>query len=81
VSGKHKHWHKAWSRDERGHLVHTSGLRVVVTSRPEGIDLVTDDASLDAFQTAELARGVTVAQLQERLRRLLDEAARWHLRQ
>lgn len=80
VSGKHKHWHRDWSRTERGQLRHTSGLLVIVTQDADGTDLDADAASLHACRDAEAARGVQMDQMPDRVRRLLREAAEWHQR-
>lgn len=74
MTGKHFNWHKAWSRDQAGHLVHTSGLRICVTRGEGFVDLKTDDASLAIFQASESARGVPLHQHGERVVRLLKEA-------
>ncbi len=78
MTGKHYQWHKAWSRDAQGHLVHTSGLRFIVTHGDGFADLETDDASMAIFQASETSRGVPVHQLVERVKRLMKEAETWH---
>jgi hypothetical protein len=80
MTGKHYNWHKSWSRDHDGHLLHTSGLRVLVIKGDGFTDLETDDASLAIFQARETARGVDILDLKKRLDRLLSEAALWHQR-
>lgn len=82
MTGKHHNWHKAWTRTQAGHLHHTSGLLVLVGEQEEdgGVDLVTDDESLAAWQAFEQQRGVPLHDLQARLGRLLREAAEWHVR-
>lgn len=75
--GKHKDWHKAWSRDG-SYLVHTSGLRVEVIEGDGFTDLETDDASMAIFQAQETSRGVPIHDLSARLQRLLAEAETWH---
>jgi hypothetical protein len=80
MTGKHYQWHKSWSRDQDGHLLHNSGLRVLVIKGDGFTDLETDDASLAIFQAKETARGVKIEDLAARLRRLLKEAAEWHPR-
>lgn len=80
MTGKHRNWHKAWRRSG-GQLLHDSGLRLDVTEADDGAtDIVTDDASLQAWQAFEAARGVPLHDLQARLGRLLREAAEWHTR-
>lgn len=75
MTGKHFNWHKAWSRDQAGHLVHASGLRILVTRQGAGfVDLKTDDASLATFQASETSRGVPLHQHGQRVVRLLKEA-------
>lgn len=74
MTGKHYQWHKAWTRDAQGHLVHTSGLRLLVTHGPGFTDLETDDASLAILQARETSRGVPAHQLAERVQRLVKEA-------
>lgn len=78
MTNKHFGWHKAWSRDAGGHLVHTSGLRFLVARSRLYTDLVTDDASMAIFQASETSRGVPVHQLVERVQRLTKEAKTWH---
>lgn len=75
---KHFNWHKSWSRDQDGNLVHTSGLRVLVLLGDGFTDLETDDASLAIFQASETSRGVPAHQLVERVQRLIKEAQTWH---
>ena len=77
VSGKHFAWHKAWSRDAQGHLLHSSGLRVVVKGRGKLWEVEAVHASLSEFHAFETLRGVPVHQLAERLQRLLKEARLW----
>ena len=74
MTNKNFGWHKAWARDAQGHLVHTSGLRILVTHGAGFTDLETDDASMAIFQARETARGVPVHQLVERVQRLVKEA-------
>lgn len=77
MGGKHKNWHKEWSR-EGSFLVHTSGLRLVVIDGDGFTDIETDDASLAIFQASETSRGVPVHDLAARVQRLVREAAGWH---
>lgn len=74
MTNKHFNWHKAWARDAQGNLVHTSGLRFIVTRNDGFIDLETDDASMAIFQSRETARGVPIHQLIDRVQRLTKEA-------
>jgi len=71
---KHFNWHNEWSFDSDGHLVHSTGLKVLVTQDEMGTSLETDDASLVIFRAREQARGVPAHQLDERLMRLIKEA-------
>jgi len=73
MTNKNFNWHKAWARDAQGHLVHTSGLRVLVTHGDGFTDLETDDASMAIFQASETSRGVPLWQHAERVMRLLKE--------
>jgi hypothetical protein len=77
MGGKHKDWHKEWSR-EGAHLVHTSGLRLQVIQGDGYMDLETDDASMAIFQARETSRGVPLHDLAARVQRLIREAAQWH---
>ena len=80
MAGKHFGWHKAWSRTSDGSIKHTSGLIMTVHRGDGYTDLIADDASLDAAQAHELARGVKPADMQARMMRLTREAAQWHER-
>lgn len=80
MTGKHHGWRRAWRRDG-AQLLHDSGLRLDVSRVGDGAtDMVTDDASLAAWQAHEAQRGVPPHDLQARLQRLLREAAEWHQR-
>ena len=79
MSGKHKNWHKEWSR-EGSFLVHTSGLRLEVIEGDGFTDIETDDASLAIFQARETSRGVPLHDLAARVQRLIREGAEWHQR-
>lgn len=79
MSGRHAGWHKAWRREGASLLVHDSGLRVRVEELEDGsLDVVTEDASTEAWVAFEQARGVPLHDLQARLQRLVREAAQWH---
>ena len=80
MTSKHNNWHKSWSRDQDGHLVHASGLRVLVLPGEGYTDLETDDASMAIFQASETSRGVPKHDLIARVQRLIKEAEQWHLR-
>ena len=77
MGGKHKNWHKEWSRDG-SFLVHTSGLRLQVIPGDGFTDFETDDASMAIFQASETSRGVPVHDLAARVQRLVREAGEWH---
>ena len=57
MTSKHYQWHKAWTRDAQGHLVHANGLRVLVLPGDGFVDLEADDASMAIFQASETSRG------------------------
>ena len=80
MTGKHFNWHKSWSRDQDGNLLHTSGLRFMVTHGNGFTDLETDNASMAIFQASETSRGVPMHQLVERVQRLTKEAQMYHRR-
>lgn len=81
MTGKHRNWHQAWRRDDAGHLVHGTGLRLLVQPAEDGaVDLIAEGESLLMFQAREQARGVPLHDLQARLQRLLREGAEWHQR-
>ncbi len=77
MTGKHYNWHKGWHREGR-QLVHISGLRFNVQPENGYTDIVADRATLDEFQEFELARGVPLHDLAQRLMRLNKEALEWH---
>lgn len=79
MTGKHHNWHKAWRRDGAS-LVHISGLRFDVVRGDGYTDILADKTTLDAFQGHELARGVPLHDLAQRLMRLNKEALQWHQR-
>lgn len=74
MTNKHFNWHKSWSFDQDGHLIHTSGLKVLVLAGDGFIDLETEDTNVVIFRAREQARGVPPHQLNERLQRLVKEA-------
>ncbi len=79
MTGKHKNWHKEWSR-EGSLLVHASGLRLQVVRNDGFTDIETDDASLAIFHASETSRGVPLHDLAARVPRLVREGAEWHQR-
>ena len=76
MGGKHKDWHKAWSRDGSV-LVHASGLRV---ENDEDLGWSATDDSAEAWAAFEQARGVPLHDLPARMQRLCREAAEWSAR-
>ena len=78
MSGKPHQWHEGWCRATPDVLAHISGLRVNIT-RGEGFtDLVIDKSTLNEYQAYELAHGVPMHELVERLKGVLVEAIKWH---
>lgn len=80
MTGKHYQWHKEWSRDDEGRLLHSSGVRVLVARADGFTDFQIDPASLSEFQTAQQARGIPMPDTLAHLKRLLKEAQQWHPR-
>ena len=77
MTGKHHNWHRAWSRLPNGRLRHISGAEFVV-ERGEGFtDIKAGPETLGEFQSYELARGVPLHDLVQRLQRLAREAGEW----
>lgn len=76
--GKHHNWNRAWRREASGHLLHNSGLRVLVERGDGYTDLEASPETLDAYQAFEAARGVPLHDMLARLKRLLKEAEEWH---
>lgn len=69
MTGKHRNWHRAWSRMPNGRLRHISGDRYTdINAAPE---------TLGEYQAYELARGVPLHDLAQRLMRLAREAGEW----
>lgn len=79
MSGKHHNWHKSW-RWQDGRLVHDSGAVFMVQRGGEFIDIKAAPETIGAFQEFELARGVPLHDLQQRLMRLAREAAEFNER-
>lgn len=75
--GKHHNWHRAWTRLPNGRLRHISGAEFVIQRGDGFTDINAAPETLDEFQTFELARGVPVHDLAQRLIRLAREAAEW----
>jgi len=77
MSGKHKNWHKGWTRLPNGRLRHISGVEFTVEPGEGFTDINAADDTLAEFQAYELARGVPVHDLAQRLMRLAREAGDW----
>lgn len=77
MSGKHKNWHKGWTRLPNGRLRHISGVEFTVEPGEGFNDINAADDTLAEFQAYELARGVPVHDLAQRLMRLAREAGDW----
>lgn len=77
MSGKHKNWHKGWSRLSNGRLRHISGVEFTVERGNGFTDINAAEDTLAEFQHYELARGVPVHDLAQRLMRLAREAGEW----
>ena len=77
MTGKHHNWHRAWSRLPNGRLRHTSGAEFVVSRGNGFTDIDAAPETLGEFQSFELARGVPVHDLAQRLIRLAREAGEW----
>lgn len=77
MTGKRRNWHRAWSRLPNGRLRHISGAEFVVTRGAGFTDIDAAPETLAEFQTFEMARGVPVHDLAQRLIRLAREAVEW----
>ena len=77
MTGKHRNWHRAWARLPNGRLSHISGAEFVVQRGDGFTDIVAASETLAEFQSFELARGVPVHDLAQRLIRLAREAGEW----
>lgn len=77
MSGRHKNWHRAWTRLPNGRLRHVSGAEFVATRGDGYTDINAAPETLGEFQAFELARGVPVHDLAQRLIRLAREAGEW----
>lgn len=80
MSGKHKNWHRAWSRLPNGRLRHISGAEFMLVRGDGFTDVRAAPETLDEYQSFELARGVPLHDLVQRLQRLAREANEWHAR-
>lgn len=77
MPGKHKNWHRAWTRLPNGRLRHISGAEFVVVRGDGFTDINAAPETLEEYQAYELARGVPVHDLAQRLMRLAREAGEW----
>ena len=77
MPGKHKNWHRAWTRLPNGRLRHISGAEFVVVRGDGFTDINAAPEALEEYQAYELARGVPVHDLAQRLMRLAREAGEW----
>ena len=77
MPGKHKNWYRAWSRLPNGRLRHISGAEFEVVRGDSYTDINAAPETLIEFQDYELARGVPVHDLAQRLMRLAREAGEW----
>ena len=77
MTGKHRNWHRAWSRLPNGRLRHISGAEFTVERGNGFTDVQAAPETLAEFQAHELARGVPLHDLAQRLMRLAREAGEW----
>jgi hypothetical protein len=77
MAGRHYNWHKRWRRDIDAHLVHESGVRVIVHRGEDYTDFTVDHGALEAYQAIDQARGVPLHVTLAKLKRLLAEARLW----
>ena len=77
MTGKRYAWHKAWQRLPNGRLRHASGAEFVLVRGDGFTDVKAAPETLAEFQSHELARGVPVHDLAQRLIRLAREAWQW----
>ncbi len=80
MSGKHKNWHRAWSRLPNGRLRHISGAEFTLVPGDGFADVRVAPETLGEYQSFELARGVPLHDLVQRLQRLAREANEWNAR-
>ena len=80
MTGKHHNWHRAWSRLPSGRLRHISGAEFVLIHGDGFTDVKAAPETLAEYQAHELARGVPLHDLAQRLMRLAREAHEWHRR-
>jgi hypothetical protein len=75
---KNHGWHKAWQRPPSGRLRHISGAEFIVSPSDGYTDINVAPETLGEYQAFELARGVPLHDLAQRLMRLAREAHQWH---
>lgn len=73
MGGRHKNWNRAWSRLPNGRLRHISGAEFIVVPGAGFTDINAAPETLGEFQRYELARGVPLHDLAQRLMRLARE--------
>lgn len=78
MTGKHYHWHRAWTRLPDGRLQHSSGAIFSIHAGDGYTDVLAEPETIEAFQQFGLARGVAPDDLARRLMRLAREAGRWN---
>lgn len=78
MTGKHKNWHRAWSRLPNGRLRHISGAEFVLIPSDGFTDAKAAPETLGEYQDFELARGVPLHDMARRLIRLAREANEWN---
>ena len=77
MTGKHRNWHRAWSRMPNERLRHISGAEFTVERGDGYTDINAAPETLGEYQAYELARGVPLHDLAQRLMRLAREAGEW----
>lgn len=77
MTNKNFNWHKAWQRLPSGRLRHISGAEFTVQRGDGFTDINAAPETVGEYQAYELARGVPVHDLAQRLMRLAKEAGMW----
>lgn len=80
MTGKHHNWHRAWSRLPNGRLRHDSGAEFIAQPGDGYTDIRVAPETLAEFQAHEMARGVPLHDIAQRLMRLAREANEWRER-
>ena len=73
MTNKNFNWHKKWKRLENGRLQHLSGIEFVYDAALGWSPCVD---TIKEFEAYELARGVPIHQIAERVMRLVKEASK-----